>query len=114
MDVAIGAAFLAVGAALLISGLRHRRRALAAPPPEGDAPPNYSFGLIGAVARGAVVAGILLGGANILRTYLAVGDNGMVSAASVGGFLLSLVGFLAWFLIRTKYTLGRSSTGQDR
>ena len=112
MDVAIGAAFLAVGVALAVSGLLHRRRALAAPPPASDAPPGYSLGMVGVVARGAVVAGIALGGGNILRTYVAVGDNGVVSAVSVGGFLFLLAGFVVWFVIRTKYTLGRSGGGR--
>ena len=51
--------------------------------------------------------GVVVGDVNILRTYLAVGDGGVVSAVSVGGFLGLLAGFVVWFTIRTKYTLGR-------
>ena len=114
MDVAIGAVFLAVGAALALAGLRHRRRALALPPAEEGAPVGYSLGVVGLIARGAVLVGVVFGGVNILRTYLAVGDGGVVSAVSVGGFLLLLAGFVVWFTIRTKYTLSRPSVKRDR
>lgn len=114
MDIAIGLAFLAVGAALAIAGVLHRRRALALPPPQDDAPAGYSLGAFGEIARGVVVTGVVLGGGNILLTYLALGNVGVVSAVSVGGFLGLLAGFVVWFVIRTKYPLSRPGAERDR
>ena len=59
MDIAVGAAFLAVGVALAVAGLGHRRRALALPPAAEGAPAGYSLGTIGLIARAAVVVGVV-------------------------------------------------------
>lgn len=100
MDIMIGLAFSAIGAILVALGLLHRRRALAGARQGG----GYSLGMIGEIARGLVVTGVVLGGLNILRTFLAVGGNGVLSAFGIAGFLFMLAGFVVWFVIRTKYT----------
>lgn len=109
LDVAIGLAFFAAGAALAVLGVLHRRRALAAArtaPAEGSA---YSLGAFGEIARGVVITGVVIGGGNTVLTFLAVGGGRVISNFGIAGFVCMLAGFVFWFAARTKYTIRRTS-----
>ena len=53
---------------------------------------------------GAVVAAfVVLVGSGVPLAYHAVPENGVISLFSIAGFQAMLVGFLIWFVFRTKY-----------
>lgn len=111
IDVAIGLGFFAAGAVLAILGVLHRRRALAARSAarDGGAGTAYSLGAFGEVARGVVITGVVIGGGNTVLTFLAIGSNPVISTFGIVGFVAMLAGFVLWFVIRTKYTIRRTS-----
>ena len=106
MDWVIGLAFFAVGTALGWAGFRRRRdnhflARSAVAPALSDL--QASLIAMGELARAVVAAFVVLVGSGVPLAYHAVPENGVISLFSIAGFQAMLVGFLIWFVFRTKY-----------
>ena len=106
MDLVIGLALFAVGAILGWAGFRRRRdnhflaRSAIAPDLSDS---QASLVAMGEIARAVMGAFVVLVGSAVPLAYHAVGSNGVISLFGVAGFQAMLVGFLIWFVFRTKY-----------
>ena len=114
MDFVIGFLFFAIGVTLGWTGFRRRRDnhflARSAVAPDLSASQS-SLVAMGELARAVVAAFVVLVGSGVPLAYHAVPENGVISLFSIAGFQAMLIGFLIWFVFRTKYpTLWRQTS----
>ena len=106
MDFVIGFLFFAIGVTLGWTGFRRRRDnhflARSAVAPDLSASQS-SLVAMGELARAVVAAFVVLVGSGVPLAYHAVGSSRVISAFSIAGLQVMLVGFLVWFVFRTKY-----------
>lgn len=103
-----GAIFLAAGAALIVSAMTRRTRALAAArDPLAPKPPplHPSLAMMGEIVPPLVIFGLVIAGAQVVLAFWMTDGGGVFSLFDLLGFLFLLVAYGIWIKAKTRFRL---------
>lgn len=97
----IGLTLIIYGSWLLYTGLRHRRRYLAAPP-DPAAPPG-SLDVLGDIMPPLIIMGLGLAALEVVLAYVMVDASRVFSLFDLVGVLYLLCAYGTWMTLKTRY-----------